>query len=532
MKPIRRRGAISSPRSNSNDVDPATYDYVDVSARHYPRRSRSTWRATSSSRRWSTPASSRRPTELGTYPVYERFLSTTMTGTNPDGTHYSDPDIPWVSLLQRRRRAARLHPLLLRLPPEPRLRRDALRLSARRSFPTRRSARSSPSTPRLATLGSKGVAPALRRAGRVLLVEFARGADRRASEAPAHLVDRVAQRPVLRLAFARARRRELLGVARLGLEPEGELHWLSLRSRDPTRAAPSRRTAFERSTEPTSASATASIAYSSSIPKGSVWELDTLVRSSKRTMTRDRSRHALSLAQRPRDDAPRAPSAPRRPRRVRQRPGEGLIVAERLHRVDRSPPRGSPRRSRSATSAAAIGGTDVLGERRFVDAGEIAHVRESELGELRRGRRPDAPQRRAPAAPRATRASVSGLTQKTPGPSTRPRSTMRGLDSFEASFAKSLLRPSPTPQRSASSSLMRRRRFGRRLERPHVQAPQAAQVGEGLVEPERFEVGREIEHDVVELTRVDLVAVEASRQDDEVGTARRATTLGIALRTP
>ena len=37
------------------------------------------------------------PTALGTYPVYERFLSTTMSGTNPDGSHYSDPDIQWVS---------------------------------------------------------------------------------------------------------------------------------------------------------------------------------------------------------------------------------------------------------------------------------------------------------------------------------------------------------------------------------------------------------------------------------------------------
>jgi len=37
------------------------------------------------------------PTELGTWPVYARYTSTTMTGTNPDGSHYSDPDIPWVS---------------------------------------------------------------------------------------------------------------------------------------------------------------------------------------------------------------------------------------------------------------------------------------------------------------------------------------------------------------------------------------------------------------------------------------------------
>jgi hypothetical protein len=37
------------------------------------------------------------PTELGTWPVYLRYTSTTMSGTNPDGSHYSDPGIPWVS---------------------------------------------------------------------------------------------------------------------------------------------------------------------------------------------------------------------------------------------------------------------------------------------------------------------------------------------------------------------------------------------------------------------------------------------------
>jgi lipoprotein-anchoring transpeptidase ErfK/SrfK len=37
------------------------------------------------------------PTPLGTYPVYQRFTSTTMSGTNPDGSHYKDPGVPWVS---------------------------------------------------------------------------------------------------------------------------------------------------------------------------------------------------------------------------------------------------------------------------------------------------------------------------------------------------------------------------------------------------------------------------------------------------
>jgi hypothetical protein len=37
------------------------------------------------------------PTSTGVYPVYEHLTSTTMSGTNPDGSHYNDPNIPWVS---------------------------------------------------------------------------------------------------------------------------------------------------------------------------------------------------------------------------------------------------------------------------------------------------------------------------------------------------------------------------------------------------------------------------------------------------
>ncbi len=49
---------------------------------------------------YSTPANTGVPgavTALGTFPVYLRFTSTTMSGTNPDGSTYSDPGIPWVS---------------------------------------------------------------------------------------------------------------------------------------------------------------------------------------------------------------------------------------------------------------------------------------------------------------------------------------------------------------------------------------------------------------------------------------------------
>jgi len=37
------------------------------------------------------------PTVDGTFAVFEHLTSTTMTGTNPDGSHYSDPGVPWVS---------------------------------------------------------------------------------------------------------------------------------------------------------------------------------------------------------------------------------------------------------------------------------------------------------------------------------------------------------------------------------------------------------------------------------------------------
>ncbi|MGH3321177.1 MAG: L,D-transpeptidase family protein [Streptosporangiaceae bacterium] len=37
------------------------------------------------------------PTPSGTWPVYARLRTDTMSGTNPDGTHYRDPGIPYVN---------------------------------------------------------------------------------------------------------------------------------------------------------------------------------------------------------------------------------------------------------------------------------------------------------------------------------------------------------------------------------------------------------------------------------------------------
>jgi peptidoglycan hydrolase-like protein with peptidoglycan-binding domain len=49
---------------------------------------------------YSTPANTGvagAPTVDGTFPVFARYTVTTMRGTNPDGSHYVDPGIPWVS---------------------------------------------------------------------------------------------------------------------------------------------------------------------------------------------------------------------------------------------------------------------------------------------------------------------------------------------------------------------------------------------------------------------------------------------------
>ena len=49
---------------------------------------------------FSTPANTgigSAPTATGTYPVFERFTVTTMSGKNPDGSTYHDPGVPDVS---------------------------------------------------------------------------------------------------------------------------------------------------------------------------------------------------------------------------------------------------------------------------------------------------------------------------------------------------------------------------------------------------------------------------------------------------
>ncbi|HEY1761133.1 MAG TPA: L,D-transpeptidase family protein, partial [Acidimicrobiales bacterium] len=67
--------------ANSNDVDPATYNYVDVSETDPETLTlyvAGKVKFTTLVNTGIEPV----PTETGTYPVYERFISTTMTGTN------------------------------------------------------------------------------------------------------------------------------------------------------------------------------------------------------------------------------------------------------------------------------------------------------------------------------------------------------------------------------------------------------------------------------------------------------------------
>lgn len=37
------------------------------------------------------------PTAKGTFPVFEHIAAGTMSGTNPGGSHYNDPGVPWIS---------------------------------------------------------------------------------------------------------------------------------------------------------------------------------------------------------------------------------------------------------------------------------------------------------------------------------------------------------------------------------------------------------------------------------------------------
>jgi peptidoglycan hydrolase-like protein with peptidoglycan-binding domain len=80
----------------SQEITTAPYDYLEVSTA-LPE-TLSVWRdgkiIYSSLANTGIPEA---PTAPGSYPVYARYVSTTMSGFNPDGSYYDDPDVPFVA---------------------------------------------------------------------------------------------------------------------------------------------------------------------------------------------------------------------------------------------------------------------------------------------------------------------------------------------------------------------------------------------------------------------------------------------------
>jgi hypothetical protein len=80
----------------SRSTDPVPYDYLMVSET-VPEQL-VVWR--DGGDLYSTPVNTGVPgawTATGTYPVYARFYTTTMIGTDVDGYHYDVPNVPWVA---------------------------------------------------------------------------------------------------------------------------------------------------------------------------------------------------------------------------------------------------------------------------------------------------------------------------------------------------------------------------------------------------------------------------------------------------
>ena len=81
---------------DAHQVDPHPYAYVDVSAT-LPEHLQLYVNGRPTFHTLVNTGISVDPTQRGTFPVYLRYVSQTMSGTNPNGTHYSDPGIPWIS---------------------------------------------------------------------------------------------------------------------------------------------------------------------------------------------------------------------------------------------------------------------------------------------------------------------------------------------------------------------------------------------------------------------------------------------------
>jgi hypothetical protein len=79
----------------ANDMNTDGYSYA-IASQHLPE-TLTIWH--DGQKRLTTPANtgiSVSPTEVGTFPVFEKLQFQIMSGTNPDGSHYADP-VSWVS---------------------------------------------------------------------------------------------------------------------------------------------------------------------------------------------------------------------------------------------------------------------------------------------------------------------------------------------------------------------------------------------------------------------------------------------------
>jgi hypothetical protein len=80
----------------ARQLDPMTYNYVYVD-QSQPERLRLYENDSVAQVNLVNTGVSAAPTADGTFPVYSRFTTTTMSGTLPDGQPYKDTGIPWVS---------------------------------------------------------------------------------------------------------------------------------------------------------------------------------------------------------------------------------------------------------------------------------------------------------------------------------------------------------------------------------------------------------------------------------------------------
>ena len=96
-------GSINTPTwqaivlaATRHQDDPTTYNYVVVS-QSLPQKLKLYVNGRHVYTSYVNTGISVAPTQNGTYPVYLRYATTTMSGTNPNGSKYHDTGIPWTS---------------------------------------------------------------------------------------------------------------------------------------------------------------------------------------------------------------------------------------------------------------------------------------------------------------------------------------------------------------------------------------------------------------------------------------------------